>query len=252
MTGEWWSHESPQEARIAYAGTDDSGLLWFFVEENWEALIKVLDGCAINGHYWVFGASTTDVGYRIMVMDTVAGSVREYSHEPGKAAQAITDVTAFSGCRGPTSTSASLVRWEPVLLEGASEDAAVEPGCAPNDQRLCFQEGRYEVSVSWSSVDGAEGQGRTARRRTDDSGVFWFFEPSNWEVLMKVLDGCAVNGHRWVFASSATDLGLEFNVRDTQTGRRRVYVTGPGEPAPALIDTVAFADGCVAPGDSGK
>jgi hypothetical protein len=26
---------------------------------------------------------------------------------------------------------------------------------------------------------------------TDDSALFWFFEESNWEMLVKVLDGCS-------------------------------------------------------------
>ncbi len=67
-------------------------------------LIKVLDGCALNGHVWVYGASTTDLGYRIRVTDTAtgAGTVKEYRNEPGLPAPAITDATAFpGGCRPP-------------------------------------------------------------------------------------------------------------------------------------------------------
>ena len=61
---------------------------------------KVLDGCALNGHVWVFGATTTDLGYTIQVTDTATGAVREYRNEPGKPAAAITDSTAFpEGCR---------------------------------------------------------------------------------------------------------------------------------------------------------
>lgn len=31
---------------------------------------------------------------------------------------------------------------------------------------------------------------------TKDSGLFRFFDPDNWEVLIKVLDGCAVTPSR--------------------------------------------------------
>ena len=86
-------------ANVVYAGTNETGLLWFVDRENWEILIKVLDGCSINGSVWVFGASTTDLGYLIEVTDTVTGDVREYRNEPGQPAPAITDVTAFrKGC----------------------------------------------------------------------------------------------------------------------------------------------------------
>ena len=103
---EWWAAGGERAmARVARVGTDDSGLFWFFERENWEMLIKVLDGCSINGHVWVFGASSTDRGYRIAVTDTVSGEVREYGNEPGRAAPAITDVTAFSSACGAASAS---------------------------------------------------------------------------------------------------------------------------------------------------
>ena len=69
------------------------------VSSIWEVLLKVLDGCALNGHVWVFGASTTDLGYVIRVTDTATGKVKEYRNEPGTPAAAITDAKAFpDGC----------------------------------------------------------------------------------------------------------------------------------------------------------
>ena len=100
LEADWWtSNGGSGRANVTHAGTNDSGLLWFFGRDNWEVLIKVLDGCAVNGHLWVFGASTTDLGYSIRVTDTVTGRMKEYRNEPGRPAGAITDVTAFpDGC----------------------------------------------------------------------------------------------------------------------------------------------------------
>lgn len=67
----------------SHAGTNDSGLFTFSNRENWDVLIKVLDGCSVNGHVWVYGASTTDFGYSTRVTDTLSGSVEEYRNEPG-------------------------------------------------------------------------------------------------------------------------------------------------------------------------
>ena len=50
------------------------------------------------GHVWVYGASTTDLGYAIRVTDTVTGVVKEYGNEPGQPAPAITDAAAFRAC----------------------------------------------------------------------------------------------------------------------------------------------------------
>ena len=99
----WWTADGPvQEARVVPEGTNDTGLFRFLDPDNWKVLIKVLDGCALNGHVWVYGASTTDLGYVIRVTDTAAGVEKEYRNEPGVPAPAITDGTAFpEGCRPP-------------------------------------------------------------------------------------------------------------------------------------------------------
>ncbi|MXX73770.1 MAG: sulfatase-like hydrolase/transferase [Holophagales bacterium] len=97
---DWWVEGGEQRAAaVVPAGTDDSGLFRFFGTGNWEVLVKVLDGCALNGHVWVFGASTTDLGHVLRVTDTVTGTVKEYRNDPGVPAAAITDATAFPhGC----------------------------------------------------------------------------------------------------------------------------------------------------------
>ena len=111
----WWTGghsaadgEAPvNAANVVYAGTNETGLFWFVDRENWEILIKVLDGCSINGSVWVFGASTTDLGYLIEVTDTIAGKSREYRNEPGRPAPAITDVAAFQGSCAATAAAPS-------------------------------------------------------------------------------------------------------------------------------------------------
>ena len=96
---DWWKSDGESgPGSVVHAGTNDSGLFTFFSRENWEILIKVLDGCTLNGHVWVYGASTTDLGYRVRVTDTVTGTTKEYRNEPGLPAPAITDAQAFHAC----------------------------------------------------------------------------------------------------------------------------------------------------------
>lgn len=98
----------------------------------------------------------------------------------------------------------------PASVPAASEDAA----CVASDTVLCLHEGRYEVTVEFMVNDETK-PAKVARPRTDDSGLFYFFEPNNWEMLLKVLNACDVNGHHWVFAATASDVGLSLVVRDT-------------------------------------
>ena len=101
VKAEWWTSEGRSgPARVVHAGTNDSGLFWFFGREHWEVLVKVLDGCAFNGSAWVFGASSTDVGYTLLVTDTITGANKQYHNEPGSPAAAVTDVGGFpESCR---------------------------------------------------------------------------------------------------------------------------------------------------------
>ncbi len=98
---DWWTTDGEvSPAEVVHVGTDDSGLFRFFDRDNWEVLIKVLNGCSINENVWVFGASTTTLGYRIEITDTATGAAKEYRNEPGVMAPAITDAKAFpEGCR---------------------------------------------------------------------------------------------------------------------------------------------------------
>ncbi|MXX75075.1 MAG: hypothetical protein F4210_15590 [Holophagales bacterium] len=133
---------------------------------------------------------------------------------------------------------------EPAGAAG-SVSSPSEDGCVESATTLCLQEGRYEVTVDFTA-NGETMPAKVARPRTDDSGLFYFFAPNNWEMLLKVLDGCGVNQHHWVFAASATDVGLNLTVRDTMSAASKTYIKDPGEPAPAITDVGAFPDACAA------
>ena len=71
--------------------------------------------------------------------------------------------------------------------------------------------------------------------------MFYFFNPDNWEMLVKVLDGCAINDHFWVFHAATTNVEYTLTVTDTVVGTTEVYGNGLGTPAPTILVTEAFA-----------
>jgi hypothetical protein len=77
-------------------GTDQTGYFWFFQESNLELMVKVLDGRPVNGKYWVFYGSLTDVEFTMTVTDTVTGAETTYYNEPGNICGR-TDTAAFEG-----------------------------------------------------------------------------------------------------------------------------------------------------------
>ena len=250
----WWRTADGERGRgqAVDAGAKDSGLFHFFDPENWEALFKVLDGCSINGRMWVLAASTTDLGYSIRVTDTLTGEWQRYWNEPGQPAPAIVDVKAFSRACGAAAaagapSSETVGSGAPVWLAANAEASAV--GAAERlaerseagGTALHLLNRRFRATVSAVAPDGNRREGRVAPVGTDKAGLFYLFDSENWEVLFKVLDGCGINGHYWVLAASATDLGLDLRVEDTVTGKFETYGTAPGKPAPAIVDTEALA-----------
>ena len=57
-------------------------------------MLKVVDGRAFNGHYWVFSGALSDVAYTITVTDTVTGVSKTYVN-PSGSLKSFSDVTAF-------------------------------------------------------------------------------------------------------------------------------------------------------------
>lgn len=94
----WRTSNASDTAELAPLTTNQSGIFWFFDEENWEVMVKALNGCAINNRYWIFSAATTNVSYRLEVFDQRAGVQKIYFNYPGPPAPAVTDTSAFATC----------------------------------------------------------------------------------------------------------------------------------------------------------
>jgi hypothetical protein len=74
------------------------GYLWFFAPTNVEVVVKVLDGCGVDGHYWVFAGGLTNVAVTIVATDTQTGAMRTYTNPQGTAFHPLQDTGAFSTC----------------------------------------------------------------------------------------------------------------------------------------------------------
>lgn len=99
---------------------------------------------------------------------------------------------------------------------------------------------RFAIEVAWRDFDNREGEGSLALR-SPDSAVFWFFRPDNWELMVKMVNGCGGNGHSWVFAAATTNVAYTLVVTDTVTGVARQYDNPLGTASAAVTDTRAFA-----------
>ncbi|HYH44927.1 MAG TPA: hypothetical protein VEG34_04530, partial [Thermoanaerobaculia bacterium] len=61
-------------------------------------IVKVLNGCALNGRYWVFAGGLTNVRAVLTVTDTQTGARKQYTNPQGAPFQPVQDTGAFAGC----------------------------------------------------------------------------------------------------------------------------------------------------------
>jgi len=168
---------------------------------------------------------------------TTAGAISEF-HLPSKVSP--TDIAA-----GPDGNlwitdplGSRILRIVPAELQAAP----TQPGaCVADARTLCLNEGRFEIRADWQvRAQGTNGHA-TAIALTPDTGAFWFFDSSNFELVAKVLDACTFDGHTWFFAAGLTDVAVTITVRDSVTGMSQVYLNPAGEAFQPIQDTSAFS-----------
>ena len=230
-----------------YGIGDSASLFYFFEPDNPEMLLKVVDGCWFNDHWWVFGSAATDLAYEVAIEDLAdGGGTVEYQHNGGgvivadngysTSAGVITDTSAFpcrqtaaeSGERrwpagGPTVHPTSSYEQHTASGIVAARDAAGtrDYGCS-GGAGDCLNNWRFSVSATppYGGVPWGPAELVPVHGLGNGAALLYFFEPDNPEMLLKVVDGCAINGHWWVFGSAATDLPYQLTVADWATARR--------------------------------
>ena len=131
-------------------------------------------------------------------------------------------------------TDRGLYRWSDLGIKGQ---------CVSTEISRCVQNDRFRMTLTWRDFEGRTGRGRWVDIASSESGMGWFFSANNWEVLAKVINGCAFNGSYWVFLAATTNVEFTLTVTDTQTGAVKTYTNPLGASAQAVTDIGAFL-GC--------
>jgi streptogramin lyase len=241
---------------LSSLGIDHGGAFWFFSPDNPEMLVKVLDGCAVNGRRWVFYAADTNVGLTTTVTDFVTGAIAVYRNDDRHAALPVEDTAALPCPAGAVPAPAARPGGAgeasaAVLVAAASRSSpGSAPGpCVPDEATLCLDDQpgdrRYAVKAAYSTAQGGgkAGSGHGVSLGSlgvGRGGLFWFFGLDNPEMLVKVIDGCALNSAHWAFLAATTNVGFTVTVIDTATGRQQTYANPDGHAAAPVEDTGAF------------
>jgi hypothetical protein len=185
-------------------------------------------------------ASETETGFRIE-MKPLGGTFAEVATAPAESTSFV--VGNLTPATGYTFRVAALGEAGSSLPSNEATAATLAPvaACVADGHTLCLNNGRFKVTVAWKIPSGETGVATHVAVPSTESGVLWFFEDNNWEMMVKVLNGCSNDQHYWVFFAALTDVQYTLTVVDTQTGQTQVYFNPLGRPSPLVTDTSAFA-----------
>jgi pimeloyl-ACP methyl ester carboxylesterase len=230
------------ETRLAIAGHSAGGAysyLLAYAESRWSAVFTLA-----ASFYPVFGLSDPAYVPPIRMYYSTGDPNYANAYPNLKAQWAALGVPAQEevqpGFTHNTWPASSLAAGFQFLVEPRRpQPADPAAGCLTSPDVHCLSHERFKVEVTWEAA-GAAGKGKVATTATADSGLFWFFDAANWELLVKVLDGCAVNNRYWVFAAATTDVRYVLTVTDTKTGQSKRYENPAGVSAQAIADSDAL------------
>ena len=126
------------------------------------------------------------------------------------------------------------------MLEILDNDGSLA-ACPPGANTLCLQGGRFRAEITYRTSNVGAGRGR-AVPLSGQSGLFWFFDADNVEMLVKVINGCGVPGLNayWVFYAATTNVDFTLTVTDTATGVVKQYRNPLGLAAEPIQDVLTF------------
>lgn len=127
--------------------------------------------------------------------------------------------------------------------------ASFEP-CVAGPTTLCIddqpRDKRFQIEVTFQTAQGGgqAGSGRAiplSSLGVTQGGLFWFFSADNPELLVKIVNGCSVTQHWWLFASAGTNVGVTITATDTIAGTIETYINPDLTPMAPIQNTNAFA-----------
>jgi len=223
----------------AVALSNESGTFWFFNSQNAEVLVKVLDGTSINDHYWLYHSAMTSLAYTLTVSDLTTGITKTYSKPAGEFCGHGDTTTFAESTSAPKRETTEAEKAELFAQLAAFQSSQAKDGgladvlisaqkaasCAPSGSKICLQNSRFEVSVTYTDPDTGQTRTASAHPYSDESGFFSFFSSTNMEIGVKIHDAIQGYGYYWVFIGGATHVGYTVKVTDTLLGITKNYPT---------------------------
>ncbi len=204
------------------AESDQAVFFHSFNPGNFEVGVKMVDGCGLpEDHplraFWAFFGGLTNAQTQIEVEDTVTGGIVEWRNPAGEFPITVGDTGAFP----------------------CADGQPVEP-CVRDRHAACLIGGRFQVTGTMLDFSDpprefpVEVMGFPGGRAESQQAVFFeSFNPGNFEIGVKMVDGCGLpEGHPlrfyWIFYGGLTNAETEVRVTQVATGLVDVWYNPAG------------------------
>jgi len=200
-------------------------------------LIKSISGTAtfpagsglisVNADLTGSGLTLPDLGVFVGIRMSGNQVFLPYDTTPSTPARTLffSDTNGFSWAPGSANVKAFGIRVDPI------------PECISTPTALCLN-GRFMVEATYTTASSS-GSANVVRL-TNETGYLWFFNATNVEVVIKVLNACGINSAYWVFAGGLTDVNTVIKVTDVRNGQVKTYTNPQGTPFQPIQDVNAF------------
>jgi hypothetical protein len=117
--------------------------------------------------------------------------------------------------------------------------------CVRDADTACLLNGEFKVEVTWQTATGS-GQAQVMyfnaeRAENIESAFFWFFNPTNFEMGVKMVNACVPPYNRfWAFVSGLTSQGYTVVITKMSSGAIQTYSNAVDEIPTTDADTDAF------------
>jgi len=211
--------KAPSNLAATPLDTGDVKLTWMLNSTNQTGLViqsRTLDGAYATLNNGPSSATATDF--------TVGGLAAATGYAFHIAASNASGISAYSN-------------------EATASTNATPAACVASPQTLCLGDnGRFQVQVSYVAANQNGAATAVPLASNPDSGLFYFFQANNIEMLLKVLNACGGGfNHYWVFFAATTNVQFTVTVIDTLTGKVQTYFNPLNHAAAPVQDTSAFA-----------
>ena len=117
--------------------------------------------------------------------------------------------------------------------------------CTRTAGGACLVGGRFQVTAVYDNTVTGAGVAKvlsfsTTRAESNESVFYYFTDPANFELGVKVLDACSFTPFFWVFIGGLTNQAWAVNVLDTHTGHQKTYANSLNHTTVTVTDTTAL------------